>query len=296
MTRLVDIRGQERAIDKLQRAIESGRVAHAYLFCGPSGCGKYSTALALARALDCLVAPGQGCFIADDGDSDDACAACSRIAGGIHPDVQTLQRQGAARIIPIATIRDEVIPQLALPPHEARARFFLIEEATSLQDAAANALLKTLEEPPPRTHFVLCTTAPENLLPTIRSRCQRIAFAALPAELRARLHADDEAAGKLDELVSALRAAIAGIDSDSLHDAAKEVAGERVHVDPALELLSQSLHRDARQAAFDNRLTHAAALARQAMLVLDTRQALTQNAHAQTALEALLHTLRMAPT
>lgn len=294
MTRLLDIRGQERAIGKLARAIEAGRVAHAYLFCGPSRCGKHTTGLALARALNCLHHPGQGCAI-DPNNPEAACPACTRIADGIHPDVQTLERKGAAQIIPIATIRDELIPQLALPPHEARARIYLIEEATSLQDAAANALLKTLEEPPARTHFVLATTAPENLLPTIRSRCQRINFAALPTELRAQLRVDDDdAAGKLEELVQTMRKAIAGGDSASLHDAAREVSSERANLDPVLEMLSQSLHRDARALAADHQLAPAAALARQAMQILDTRQALAGNAHAHTALEALLHNLRIA--
>ena len=145
---------------------------------------------ALAAALNCEARPGEGCG---------TCAACERILGGRHPDVRTLERQGAARIIPIETIRTEVVPALAMPPHEAKARVFLIEETAALQPATANALLKTLEEPPLRTHFVLCTTAPDQLLPTIRSRCQRLSFQALSPDLSAELHGDSEGAAKLRE-------------------------------------------------------------------------------------------------
>src|SRR5690606_21936856 len=116
---------------------------------------------------------------------------------GAHPDVVTLERQGAAGTIPIEIIRSRVIPALALAPHEARARFFLVEEATSLLGPAANALLKTLEEPPARTHFVLGTAAAAELLPTIRSRCQRIDFRPLPATMRADLDGGAEAATAL---------------------------------------------------------------------------------------------------
>src|SRR5437660_264263 len=86
--------------------------------------------------------------------------------------------RGAANIVPIESVRAQVIARIALPPHEANVRVFVVEEATSMAPPAANALLKTLEEPPARTLFVLCTTAPEQLLPTIRSRCQRVRFAA----------------------------------------------------------------------------------------------------------------------
>lgn len=279
------ILGQDRAIAQLCRAIDADRVAHAYLFTGPARCGKYTTGLALAAALNCLEAPGRGCG---------TCASCERIAAGIHPDVQTLERQGAAQIIPIAVIRERVIPQLGLPPHEGRARVFLIEEATSLPDASANALLKTLEEPPNRTHFILCTTAPENLLPTIRSRCQRVDFAALRADIRARLSGDEpEAAEHLERLTDSLYQAAAARDSASLHEVAREVASDRKNLDPVLELFSERLYREARSAAVTHELATAARLGRQAMRVLDTRKAVAQNAHGQTALEALLHELRL---
>src|SRR4051812_19666196 len=129
-------------------------------------------AIALAMALSCLRHPGEGC------DAPDLCDACAKIAAGIHPDVVTLAREGAAQIIPIESVRNQVIARMGTSPHEGEIRLFIVEEATSMAPPAANALLKTLEEPPGRAHFVLCTTAPEQLLPTIRSRCQRARFSA----------------------------------------------------------------------------------------------------------------------
>ena len=279
------IRGQDRAVALLRRALASDRVAHAYLFAGPTGCGKHATGIALAAALSCDDQAGEGCG---------SCASCERIAAGNHPDVQTLAREGAAQIVPIETIRSRVLPQLGHAPHEGRARVFLIEEAGSLQAAAANALLKTLEEPPARTHFVMCTTAPDQLLPTIRSRCQRISFSALPAGLRAALAGDDEAASRADERLVALAAASRGGASASVFDAAADAARDKTEVAPLLQTFAQRLHDEARRAALTGAsLERAAALARQATLVLDTELAITQhNAHAQLALESLLVRMR----
>jgi len=287
MILLADVRGQERAIARLGRALAAGRVPHAYLFSGPPGCGKYTTGLALAAALNCVSRPGQGC--AD-------CPACAKIAAGIHPDVQTLVREGAAQIIPIDAIRERLIPQLAHAPHEGRVRVFLIEEATALQGPAANALLKTLEEPPPRTHFILCTAAPDQLLPTIRSRCQRVSFAPLPPDLRARLADETVAAERLDTIAGALREAVDASAARAIHDAAAEASRERTEVAPALELLARRFHQEARAAADSGEVGRAAALAGRASKVLETHTAVTlHNAHGQIALEGLLHQLRALP-
>src|SRR5262249_39517329 len=169
-----DLAGQERAVAQLCRSIERGRVPHAYLFSGPPDAPLVDAAIALAMALCCQRTPGEGC----DGDPDAMCDACAKIASGIHPDVVTLVREGAAQIVPIESVRSQVIARVGFPPNEAPLRVFIVEEATALAPPAANALLKTLEEPPGRTMFVLCTTAPDQLLPTIRSRCQRVRFAA----------------------------------------------------------------------------------------------------------------------
>lgn len=260
-------------------------MAHSYLFCGPAGCGKHTTALALAAALNCTTAPGQGCG---------TCVSCEKIATGIHPDVQTLERQGTTQIIPIETIRTQVIPKLGMQPHEGAARVFLIEEAASLPSASANALLKTLEEPPLHTHFILGTTAPEQLLPTIRSRCQRVSFGALAADLRAELEGDTETAERLAALGAELRRAAQEDDVERLHRAAAEVAGDRTTLIAVLELLSQQLHGEARNAALADRLDEAARLGRQAAIMLRTHDAVAHMAHGQLAVEAMLHDLRAA--
>jgi DNA polymerase III delta' subunit len=198
--RLSEIRGQDRAIARLRAAIAADRVHHAYLFTGPANSGKRTTALALASALNCVNAPGEGC---------DECDPCAKIAAGIHPDVVVLEREGAAQIVPIESIRANIIARVGLPPHEARVRVFVLEEASviALQPAAANALLKTLEEPPARTMFVLGTVAPDQLLPTIRSRCQRITFAPRVGPVD-----DDAAMAKLSELAAAVAAFDGGLE------------------------------------------------------------------------------------
>jgi len=251
------------------------RVPHAYLFTGPSGAGKYTTALALAAAMNCERAPGEGCG---------ACGPCERIAAGVHPDVQTLERQGPSQTIPIEVIRKQVIPALGLPPHEGRARLYLIEEATSLLDPAANALLKTLEEPPARTHFVLCTGSPGELLPTIRSRCQRIIFQPPAAEAAseepsARAVEDLlEVAGSGDRLKLALIA-----------DAMAASSGERQSARAAVRLLAQRLHARACEAARAGELRRASVMAAQARLALDCEWALGEhNANAQLAVDRLV--------
>src|SRR5262245_41584069 len=107
-------------------------------------------------ALSCLRTAGEGCAA----DPDEMCDACAKIASGIHPDVVTLVREGAAQIVPIESVRNQVIARVGFPPHEGKLRVFIVEEATALAPPAANALLKTLEEPPGATRSGLCPTAP----------------------------------------------------------------------------------------------------------------------------------------
>ena len=272
---LGQIRGQPRVVELLRRAMAQDRVPHAYLFTGPAGAGTYTAALALAAAMNCERAPGEGCG---------TCAACERIAAGVHPDVQTLERQGPSQTIPIEVIRKQVIPALGLPPHEARARLYLIEEATSLLDPAANALLKTLEEPPARTHFVLCTGSPLELLPTIRSRCQRIIFQ--PPEVEA---TGEEATGRaVDDLLE-----VAGTGDRMklalIVDAMAASSGERHSAARAVRLLAQRLHRRACEAARAGDVRRAAAIAAQANRALDCEWALGEhNANAQLAVDRLV--------
>jgi DNA polymerase-3 subunit delta' len=170
--RLGELIGQDPARDALRRAITRGRLAHAYLFDGPPGVGKRGAALGLAMALNCKQAPGDGCG---------ACDVCRRIEAGLHPDVQTFGPSGAANQIVV----DDAKAVLALArsrPHEGAARVIVLDDADALNPNAGNSLLKTLEEPLGGNHLVLCTSAPDKLLPTIRSRTQRIRFRPLTTE------------------------------------------------------------------------------------------------------------------
>jgi DNA polymerase III delta' subunit len=262
--------GQDRVIALLKRAIERGRVPHAYLFSGPPGAPLVDTAIALAAALNCQVARGEGCG---------QCDACSRIVAGIHPDVVTLVREGAANIVPIESVRSQVIARIGLPPHEADVRVFIVEEATAMAPPAANALLKTLEEPPGRTLFVLCTTAPEQLLPTIRSRCQRVRLGAggLATD------ADPARAEKIAQLGSEL--------AGDRHDPTlpSRVAEGKGDAQLVLVAAAGVLHARAREAAAAADAAGARRLSRRAQAVLSWHTAVAvHNANPQLAIDALV--------
>jgi len=166
---LRSVRAQDGAVRALMRAREHGRVASAYLFDGPSGVGKERTALA---------------FATDVVGADDAHIA-ERIESGSHPDVRVFRpRDEGKRNIQVEVLRAEILPLAQFAPFEAASTFFIFPEADVsfpvFQPEAANALLKTLEEPRPNVHFILTSERPDSLLPTIRSRCQRVRFGRLP--------------------------------------------------------------------------------------------------------------------
>jgi DNA polymerase-3 subunit delta' len=261
---------QDRVAAQLRHAIEVDRVPHAYLFSGPPGAPLVDAALALAMALNCTSAPGIGCG---------ECEPCSKIVAGIHPDVVTLVREGAANIVPIESVRNQVIARIGLPPHEAQTRVFIVEEATAMAPPAANSLLKTLEEPPARTLFVLCTTAPEQLLPTIRSRCQRVRFGA-----GAPVTADDpERATRIARLGEEL----AGDDHDPTLPV--RVAEGKGDAGPVLVAAAQALHTIARDAAAAGDVAAMQRASRRAQIVLGWHTGVTiHNANAQLAIEAVI--------
>jgi DNA polymerase-3 subunit delta' len=178
-----DILGQDRAVSHLKTALARGRLSHAYLFLGPGGVGKTTAARALAAALNCT-AP------LDDGDACGECPSCRRLAAGTHPDFLLITPSGEAHQpqIKIERIR-ELRRQVEYPPLGGGWRVVLIKPAEALiaqSDAAANALLKTLEEPPPQHLLVLTAQGEADLLPTVVSRCQKLAFVPLPIPLVAR--------------------------------------------------------------------------------------------------------------
>jgi DNA polymerase-3 subunit delta' len=165
------ILGHERVRERLWRALATDTLHHAWLFEGPRGVGKGLVARHLAMAANCTVVPpgtGEPCG---------TCRTCRAIASGTHPDVIVVEPDPtlASRTIAIEVVR-EVIRQTQYHRYDARRRFVIVDPAEAMLEPAANALLKTLEEPPDDTHFVLVSHNATALLPTIRSRCQRLRF------------------------------------------------------------------------------------------------------------------------
>lgn len=168
--KLGEVKGQDRVIEALKRSITANRVAHAYLFEGQDGCGRRTTALALIQALFCKEPV--------DGEACTTCAHCRKLASGNHPDLHLLAPLPDKRDISIEQIR-ELQQVLSLRPFEANRKACLIEPAERMNEKSANALLKTLEEPPGHAIIILLTRHADLLLSTIRSRCQQIRFSPL---------------------------------------------------------------------------------------------------------------------
>ena len=160
-----DVVGQEHIERTLKNAIEQDKVSHAYLFCGPRGTGKTTTARILAKALMCEKGP----TIEPDG----TCEECQAIAQGTHPDVYELD---AASRTGVENVREEIISRVSYAPTRGTWKVYIIDEVHMLSTAAFNALLKTIEEPPSHVVFILCTTDPQKVPETILSRCQRFDF------------------------------------------------------------------------------------------------------------------------
>jgi DNA polymerase-3 subunit delta' len=174
------VRGHDHLVQAFEGVVRRGRLAHAYLFTGPSGVGKRLFAGELAKALLCETPPGPRLGACD------RCPSCFQVAAGTHPDFLTAGRPEDALEVPIDTIR-ELCRGFALKSARGRGKVAILDDADDLNDAAANCFLKTLEEPPPRSVLILIGASADRQLPTIVSRCQVVRFAPLPEALVAEL-------------------------------------------------------------------------------------------------------------
>ncbi|MCC6214807.1 MAG: DNA polymerase III subunit delta' [Polyangiaceae bacterium] len=320
---LETVRAQDVAVGTLTRSLEGGRLHHAYRFEGPAGVGKELAALGLAQALVCERPTPRACG---------ACRAC-RLAVTfseqephvpLHPDVLFVQRGLYAPSllgtssqektgIGVEQIRKIVLTRVGFPPHEGRALVVIVRDADDLTVSAANALLKTLEEPPARTHFVLLTSRPGRLLDTLRSRTLAVRFGLLPepaleALLAERGHPPELAAraeGSVERALALVGAA--EVEERDGFAAALSAAAEAPDLALALERLddpgdrgetlarlahvAETLARTAREAIAHD-VDAAARAARQHACVLAAAALAERNVQPRLVLESLLIRLR----
>jgi DNA polymerase III delta' subunit len=166
------VQDQAVAMRLLSSIIRKGRIPSGLLLWGPDGVGKRLAAFEMAKAVNCLDLQGDAC---------DTCLSCRKAISGNHPDIKMVAPAGKARLIVVKTV-DDINETTAFRPFEGRRRIFIIEEADRMNEAAQNHFLKTLEEPASPTLFVLVTSHPRALLPTVRSRCQSVRFGSLRVE------------------------------------------------------------------------------------------------------------------
>src|SRR5204862_2711050 len=214
----------------LKNAISSGQVRQAYLFAGPRGTGKTSMARILAKGLNCAEGPTP--------EPDGTCHSCRTIAAGTSLDVIEMDAASQRGIDDIREIRDRVV----LQPVEGRYKVYILDEAHQLTDAAWNALLKLIEEPPPHLVFVFCTTDLSKVLPTVRSRCQTFVFQRprLPELVRVlRWVADGEGIDAPDQALALIARAARGAYRDAVATLAQLAAAteNKVTVQSVLQLL-----------------------------------------------------------
>jgi DNA polymerase-3 subunit gamma/tau len=225
-----EVVGQEAVVRTLSNAIGADTVRQAYLFAGPRGTGKTSMARILAKCLNCA----QGPTTTPDG----TCHACRSIAAGTSLDVIEMDAASQRGIDDIREIRDRVV----LQPVEGRYKVYILDEAHQLTDAAWNALLKLIEEPPPHLVFVFCTTDLSKVLPTVRSRCQTFVFQRPRLQdlvRKLRLIADAEGIEVPDQALALVARGARGAyrDAESTLDQLASATGNQVTVQAVLELL-----------------------------------------------------------
>jgi DNA polymerase-3 subunit gamma/tau len=225
-----EVVGQEAIVRTLKNAISSGQVRQAYLFAGPRGTGKTSLARILAKGLNCVQGPTPT--------PDKVCNPCVTIANGTSLDVIEMDAASQRGIDDIREIRERVV----LQPAEGRYKVYILDEAHQLTDAAWNALLKLIEEPPPHLVFVFCTTDLSKVLPTVRSRCQTFVFSRprLPDLVRKlRRVADGEGMNVPDQALALIARSGRGAfrDAESTLDQLASATENEITVQAVLQLL-----------------------------------------------------------
>jgi len=183
------ILGHDETVELFRQALRSGRLASSFLFCGPAGIGKRLFAQKLAQSLLCTVRPEAAL------DPCGQCPACLQVLAGTHPDLDEIAKPADKSFIPLELLigdqehrmREGLCVSLSLRPYMGGRKLAIIDDADLLNVEGANCLLKTLEEPPPRSVLILIGTNPARQLPTIRSRCQLVRFRPLPTEVVAQL-------------------------------------------------------------------------------------------------------------
>src|SRR5258708_3290208 len=224
-----DVLGQDHVVQTLKNAIQQRRLAHAYLFVGPRGTGKTSTARILAKAINCVQGPTPTpCGV---------CDSCREIALGISLDVLEIDGASNNSVDQVRELRDNV----RFAPVRGKYKIYIIDEVHMLTSQAFNALLKTLEEPPAHVIFVFATTEPNKVLPTILSRCQRFDLRRIPTQVIAR---QLESIAKQEEVSLSIGAAEAiaiasegGLrDAESMLDQLVAFCGKEINEDQVLEI------------------------------------------------------------
>lgn len=314
--------GQDPAVRVLKNALQRQRVHHAYRFEGPEGVGKELTAFALAQSLVCTAGGDVGCG---------QCSACHRAVTladeephvPLHPDVvlvgrgvypKSLVGKKETSGISVEQIRRVVLSRASFSPHEARGLIFIVRDAEELTQSAANALLKTLEEPHDRVHFILLTSRPHRLLDTILSRSLAVRFGPLPervvadilagrgldGSLAALSHgsmrealelADAERRAETQRFAHAVRSAIESHDLRAALDVASSLPSDKQQVRAQLAAFGELVALDGRRLAATNAST-AALRAREYAIVQQTLGALERNASPTLSVEAMLIELR----